>query len=119
MAEEIQPTPEVMDLTLICQSFPRLPKPLIPRDNLLNTIEFMFAGEIDLVMIEGARAWGKLRSLPSLRGGTPITHSRYLSKLRVGSVTILQRYAMTFAVNCYGRYVRMNRVNQRKSTMDT
>jgi hypothetical protein len=59
MAEKTQPTPEVMDLTLVCQSFPRLPDPLIPRDNLLNTVELMFGDEIELVMIEGGRRFGK------------------------------------------------------------
>jgi hypothetical protein len=51
--------PEVMDLTTICQSFPRIPELLIPRDNLLNTIERMFGGEIELVMIEGEEGLGK------------------------------------------------------------
>ena len=59
MAEKTQPTPEGMDLTLVCQSFPRLPDPLIPRDNLLNTVDLMFGDEIELVMIEGGEGLGK------------------------------------------------------------
>jgi hypothetical protein len=59
MEEKAQSKLEVMHLTLVCQSFPRLPEPLIPRDNLLNTIERMFAGEIELVMIEGDEGLGK------------------------------------------------------------
>jgi hypothetical protein len=46
MKKKAQSELEVLDLTLVCQSFPRLPEPLIPRDNLLNTIERMFRGEI-------------------------------------------------------------------------
>ena len=48
-----------MDLTLVCQSFPRLHVPLIPRDNILDTIERMFEGEIELVVIEGREDLGK------------------------------------------------------------
>ena len=59
MAEKIRSMPEVMDLTLVCHSFPRLPELLIPRDNLLDTIERMFGGEIELVMIEGSEGLGK------------------------------------------------------------
>jgi hypothetical protein len=59
MAEKAQSMPEVMDLTLVCHSFPRLPELLIPRDNLLNTVERMFGGEIELVMIEGGEGLGK------------------------------------------------------------
>lgn len=50
---------EVMDLTLVCQSFPRLPEALIPRDNILDTIERMFQGGIKIVMIEGDEGLGK------------------------------------------------------------
>jgi hypothetical protein len=59
MTEQTQPIPEVMDLTLVSHSFPRLPELLIPRDNLLNTIERMFGGAIELVMIEGDEGLGK------------------------------------------------------------
>jgi ATP/maltotriose-dependent transcriptional regulator MalT len=59
MAEKTQQILEVMDLTCVCQSFPRLPTPLIPRDNLLKTIDLMFGDEIELVMIEGGEGLGK------------------------------------------------------------
>ena len=59
MEEKTPSTLEIMDLTRICQSFPRLPEPLISRDNLLDTIERMFGGAIEIVMIEGDEGLGK------------------------------------------------------------
>jgi KaiC/GvpD/RAD55 family RecA-like ATPase len=52
-------TLEVMDLTLVCQSFPREPMPEIRRDNILDTIERTFAGDNEVVMIEGGEGLGK------------------------------------------------------------
>ena len=54
---------EIMDLSLVCQSFPRLREPLIPRDNILDTIERMFEGEIELVAVEGDEGMGKTTPL--------------------------------------------------------
>jgi hypothetical protein len=59
MTEQTHPIPAVMDLALCSHSFPRLPELLIPRDNLLNTIERMLGGAIELVMIEGDESLGK------------------------------------------------------------
>jgi len=59
LGEKTQSTLEVMDLTTICHSFPQMPELLIPRDNLLNTVERMFGGDIELVMIEGEEGLGK------------------------------------------------------------
>lgn len=50
---------EVMDLTTVCQSFPELPRPLIPRDHILNTIDDIFEGETQLVVVEGPEGSGK------------------------------------------------------------
>ena len=59
MQEKRRSKPEVTDLPLVCQSVPGLPVPLIPRDNILDTIERMFEGEIELVAIEGGEGFGK------------------------------------------------------------
>jgi hypothetical protein len=59
MAEKTRSILEVMDLTLVCHGFHRLPELSIPRDNLLNTIERMFEGGIKLVMLEGSEGLGK------------------------------------------------------------
>ena len=59
MGEATRSNLEVMNLTLVCQSFPRLREPLIPRDNILDTIERMFEGEIELVAVEGDEGMGK------------------------------------------------------------
>lgn len=50
---------EVMDLTTICQSFPRLPRKIIPRENVIDAVERMFDGGIELVTIEGEEGLGK------------------------------------------------------------
>ena len=50
---------EVMDLTTVCQSFPRLVHPQIERDNILDTIDMMFAGEAQVIVVEGPEGIGK------------------------------------------------------------
>ena len=50
---------QVMDLTVACQSFPGLPLPEISRDHLLDTIETIFAGDTEVVILEGAEGIGK------------------------------------------------------------
>ena len=50
---------EVLDLTAICQSFPETPEPSILRDNLLDTIDTIFWGGIELVAVEGVDGIGK------------------------------------------------------------
>ncbi len=42
---------EIMDLTLVCQSFPSISKPQIQRDNILETIEAIFDGETERVWL--------------------------------------------------------------------
>ena len=59
MEQRVQRQLEVMDLTLVCQSFPREPMPEIRRENILDTIERTFAGDIEVVMIEGGEGLGK------------------------------------------------------------
>jgi len=44
---------KIMDLTVACQSFPDLPAPEIHRENLLRAIETIFAGNNEIVIIEG------------------------------------------------------------------
>ena len=44
---------EVMDLTAVCQSFPRMPVPEVHRDNILSTMDAVFGGETELVVVEG------------------------------------------------------------------
>ncbi len=50
---------EIMDLTLVCQSFPSISKPQIQRDNILETIEAIFDGETEMVSVEGEEGIGK------------------------------------------------------------
>jgi len=50
---------KIMDLTVACQSFPDLPAPEIHRENLLRAIETIFAGNNEIVIIEGADGIGK------------------------------------------------------------
>ncbi len=50
---------EVMDLTTICQSFPEIPEPCIPRENILDTIDRIFEGGTELVVVEGVGSIGK------------------------------------------------------------
>jgi hypothetical protein len=50
---------EIMDLATVCQSFPRLVDPQIERDNILEAIEMTFAGEAQVLIIEGLEGIGK------------------------------------------------------------
>jgi NACHT domain len=50
--------PTVMDLTVLSPSFPKVPNE-IERENFLDTIELMFDGEINFVVIEGEDGVGK------------------------------------------------------------
>jgi hypothetical protein len=50
---------EVMDLTRVCQSFPEMPKPEIQRENFLDTIDTIFQGGTELVVVEGTEGIGK------------------------------------------------------------
>lgn len=50
---------EVMDLTVVCQSFPRMPVPEVHRDNILSTMDAVFGGETELVVVEGEEGIGK------------------------------------------------------------
>jgi hypothetical protein len=50
---------EVMDLTTISHNFPTLPDPEIQRENYLDTIETMFDGVTELVVVEGDEGIGK------------------------------------------------------------
>lgn len=61
MQKEVTPAPvvEVVDLSVVCQSFPRLLEPMVPRENIIDTIERMFDGDIELVIVEGGEGMGK------------------------------------------------------------
>lgn len=48
-----------LDLNSASFSFPRLPHPQIPRDNILDLIESMFAANLQIVILEGAEGMGK------------------------------------------------------------
>lgn len=50
---------EVMDLTVVCRSFPELPLPLIERGNFLDTIDGVFDSGTDVVVAEGEEGIGK------------------------------------------------------------
>jgi len=50
---------QVVDPTVICQSFPETPRPEIARDNILSTIETIFQSDIELVAVEGQQGIGK------------------------------------------------------------
>ncbi len=50
---------QVIDLTTICNSFPEIPNPLIPRDNILSTFDTIFAGDTQLLIVEGEEEVGK------------------------------------------------------------
>lgn len=50
---------KVVDLTVICQSFPETPTPLIDRENFLDTIDALFERGTELIVVEGAEGIGK------------------------------------------------------------
>jgi hypothetical protein len=50
---------EVMDLTIVCRSFPELPEPLIERGNFLATIDRVFESSTEVVVAEGEEGIGK------------------------------------------------------------
>lgn len=50
---------EVMDLTIVCQSFPELPEPLIRRENFLDTVDRIFENSSEVVVTEGEEGIGR------------------------------------------------------------
>ncbi|MBA2679576.1 MAG: ATP-binding protein, partial [Ktedonobacteraceae bacterium] len=50
---------DVMNLINACQSFPRLLEPQIERENILEAIDMTFAGEAQVLIIEGPEGIGK------------------------------------------------------------
>jgi len=54
---------DVMSLTDACQSFPGPIADEIPRDNILDTIDVVFQGESQVVIVEGPDGMGKTRLL--------------------------------------------------------
>lgn len=50
---------EVMDLTKVAQSLPSIPEPEIPRENILETIDTIFASGNQIAVIEGVDGIGK------------------------------------------------------------
>ena len=50
---------EVMDLTVVCRSFPVSPHPEIHREHFLDTIDKIFEGDTLLVVVEGVDGIGK------------------------------------------------------------
>lgn len=49
----------VLDLTVVCRSFPESPTPEIHREHLLDTIDKIFEGDTHLIVVEGAEGLGK------------------------------------------------------------
>lgn len=43
----------------MCQSLPRMPVPMIQRDNMLNTVERVLASDVELLVVEGEEGIGK------------------------------------------------------------
>lgn len=50
---------EVMDLTVVCRSFPESPNFEIRREHLLDTIDKIFEGGTHLIVVEGVEGIGK------------------------------------------------------------
>lgn len=53
----------IMDLTVVCQRFPKPPDPEISRENILEAIDTILEGETKIVVIEGAEEIGKTNTL--------------------------------------------------------
>lgn len=64
----------------VCQSFPTLPKRMIPRDNILDTLERVFQSDIDLLLIEGDEG--------------------------IGRTTLLAQFALRHRVNTFCAFIR-------------
>src|SRR5450755_1416237 len=54
---------EIMDLTKVCTSFPRLLPPQIERENILDAIDMAFAGDAQVLIVEGPEGIGKTNLL--------------------------------------------------------
>ena len=50
---------EVMDVTVVSRSFPQLSPPQVYRENILDTIDTIFEGDTQLLVIEGGEGIGK------------------------------------------------------------
>ncbi len=50
---------EVMDVTVVSRSFPQILPPQICRENILDTIDTIFEGDTQLLVIEGGEGIGK------------------------------------------------------------
>ncbi len=53
------PQTEIMDLTTVSTSFPHLLSPQIVRENILDAIDMTFAGEAQVLIVEGSEGIGK------------------------------------------------------------
>lgn len=51
--------PEKLSPIAVCQSLPELPRPLVGRENMLDTIDNLFQEEVELVVVEGEAGIGK------------------------------------------------------------
>src|SRR5688572_14161857 len=52
-------TAEILDLTKVSGTFPDLPEPLVPRDNVLDLIDNSFARGFEVFCLEGPEGRGK------------------------------------------------------------
>lgn len=64
---------EVLDLTTICSSFPRYVHDPIIREHILNTIDTIFDGETELLILEGEDGIGKTTLLTQFAQRHPNT----------------------------------------------
>ncbi len=50
---------EIMDVTVVCRSFPPIPQPQVERENILDIFDTIFEGGSQLLVIEGGEGTGK------------------------------------------------------------
>src|SRR6266516_4455689 len=62
---------QVMDLTVVCHSFPEMPTPRIDRDNLLNLFMKIFTGDTEVLVLEGDEGIGKTTLLSQFAAKQP------------------------------------------------
>ena len=64
---------KLCDVINICSTFPNPPKPEVPRDNLLETIDRIFKGNIELISLEADEGFGKTTLLSQFAKHHPDT----------------------------------------------
>src|SRR4051812_45442952 len=54
---------QIVDATTLCQSFPAIKPPVIPRDHILETLEMALGGDLNAISLEGPEGIGKTTTL--------------------------------------------------------